>query len=127
MTVNQLLCGVRIAAAAEGLSLAAEVGVDPEIMLEILGGLSAASWMLKDRGPRMIQADPPLSNAFAIFVEDLTIVLEAGRDSKAALPLAAVAHQVFLASSGRGDGTADDSQVIRSYAVLNRLRNSDRA
>ena len=118
-TVNQLLCGVHIAVAAEGLALAAKVGVDPEVILEILGGSSAASWMLNDRGPRMVQADPPVSSAVDIFVKDLDIVLEAGRESKVALPLAAVAHQLFLASSGRGDGAADDSQLIRSYAVLN--------
>jgi 3-hydroxyisobutyrate dehydrogenase-like beta-hydroxyacid dehydrogenase len=33
-------------------------------------------------------------------VKDLGIVLEAGRDAKVALPLAAVAHQLFVASSG---------------------------
>ena len=37
----------------------------------------------------------------------------------AALPLAAIAHQLFLATSGRGDGAADDSQVIRTYALMN--------
>jgi 3-hydroxyisobutyrate dehydrogenase len=37
---------------------------------------------------------------------------------KAALPLAAAAQQMFLATSGRGDGKADDSQVIRSYLTL---------
>ena len=118
-TVNQLLCGVHIAVAAEGLALAAKVGVDAEVILKILGGSAAASWMLNDRGPRMIQSDPPVASAVDIFVKDLGIVLEAGRESKAALPLAAVAHQLFLASSGRGDGGADDSQVIRSYSALN--------
>jgi L-threonate 2-dehydrogenase len=118
-TVNQLLCGAHIAVAAEGLALAARLGVDPEVILKILGGSAAASWMLNDRGPRMVQADPPVSSAVDIFVKDLGIVLEAGRASKTALPMAAVAHQLFLASSGRGDGAADDSQVIRTYAALN--------
>ena len=45
--------------------------------------------------------------------------MEAGRDTKAALPLAAIAHQMFLAASGQGLGKADDSQVIRAYAALN--------
>ncbi len=121
-TVNQLLCGVHIAVAAEGLALAAKVGVDPDVILKILGGSSAASWMLNDRGPRMVQTEPPVSSAIDIFVKDLGIVLEAGRESKAALPLAAVAHQLFLASSGRGDGAVDDSQVIRSYEILNGTR-----
>ncbi|MDR3439761.1 NAD(P)-dependent oxidoreductase [Telmatospirillum sp.] len=119
-TVNQLLCGVHIAVAAEAFSLAGKVGLDPAVVLEILSGSSASSWMLKDRGPRMIEEDPEITSAVDIFVKDLGIVMEAGRQNKAALPLAATAHQMFLAVSGRGDGKADDSQVIRAYHALNR-------
>jgi 3-hydroxyisobutyrate dehydrogenase len=67
----------------------------------------------------MLQADPEVSSAVDIFVKDLGIVLDAGRESKAALPLAAVAHQLFLATSGRGEGGDDDSQVIRTYYKMN--------
>jgi 3-hydroxyisobutyrate dehydrogenase len=119
-TVNQLLCGVHIAAAAEALALAARMGVDPAVALRILSGSSAASWMLNDRGPRMLEAAPELTSAIDIFVKDLSIVMEAGREAKAPLPLAAAAHQLFLATSGRGDGGADDSQVIRTYRVMTR-------
>ena len=121
-TVNQLLCGVHIAVVAEAFALAAKVGVDLGILLEIMSGSAASSWMLKDRGPRMLQADPEVTSAVDIFVKDLGIVLDAGRDTKAALPLAAAAHQMFLATSGRGDGKADDSQVIRSYLALNGVK-----
>lgn len=118
-TVNQLLCGVHIAVVAEAFALAAKVGVDLKVLLEIMSGSSASSWMLKDRGPRMLQAEPPCGSAVDIFVKDLGIVLEAGRDAKAALPIASLAHQMFMAASGRGEGSADDSQVIRSYFALN--------
>ncbi len=118
-TVNQLLCGVHIAVVAEAFALAAKVGVDLKVLLEIMSGSSASSWMLKDRGPRMREADPEVTSAVDIFVKDLGIVMETGRETKAALPIAAVAHQMFLAASGRGEGRADDSQVIRSYYALN--------
>ncbi|WP_372395396.1 NAD(P)-dependent oxidoreductase [Azospirillum sp. HJ39] len=118
-TVNQLLCGVHIAVVAEAFALAAKVGVDLAVLLEIMSGSAASSWMLKDRGPRMLEAEPGITSAVDIFVKDLGIVLEAGRDAKAALPLAAVAHQMFLATSGRGEGAMDDSQVIRSYHAVN--------
>ncbi len=118
-TVNQLLCGVHIAVVAEAFALAAKVGVDLEVILEIMSGSAASSWILKDRGPRMLEAEPEVASAIDIFVKDLGIVLEAGREAKAALPLAAVAHQLFLATSGRGDGAADDSQVIRTYELMN--------
>ncbi|HVL70465.1 MAG TPA: NAD(P)-dependent oxidoreductase [Beijerinckiaceae bacterium] len=118
-TVNQLLCGVHIAAAAEAFSLAAKAGLDGRVLLDILGGSAASSWMLKNRGPRMLEDEPEVTSAVDIFVKDLGIVLDAGRGSKAALPLAAAAHQMFLAASGLGLGAADDSQVVRAYERLN--------
>ena len=118
-TVNQLLCGVHIVVAAEALSLAEKIGVDTKSMLDILVGTSAGSWMLKDRGPRMLEADPEVTSAVDIFVKDLGIVLEAGRETKAALPMTALAYQLFNSTSGRGEGAADDSQVIRAYRALN--------
>jgi 3-hydroxyisobutyrate dehydrogenase len=121
-TVNQLLCGVHIAVVAEAFALAAKVGVDLEVILEIMSGSAAASWMLRDRGPRMLQAEPEVTSAVDIFVKDLGIVLETGRETRCALPIAAIAHQMFLAASGRGDGRADDSQVIRSYYAHNGTR-----
>ncbi|MBE7210573.1 MAG: NAD(P)-dependent oxidoreductase [Gluconacetobacter diazotrophicus] len=117
--INQLLCGVHIAAAAEALALAERLGVEKAVALEIVQGSAAGSWMLNDRGPRMLEAEPEVTSAVDIFVKDLGIVLEAGRGAKAATPIAAVAHQLFLATSGRGDGRADDSQVIRTYRMLN--------
>jgi putative dehydrogenase len=118
-TVNQLLCGVHIAAAAEAFSLGAKAGIDPAVLLEILSGSAASSWMLKDRGPRMLEDEPQVASAVDIFVKDLGLVLDAGRSSKAALPLAAAAHQMFLAASGLGHGARDDSQVLRAYRALN--------
>ncbi|WP_332688730.1 NAD(P)-dependent oxidoreductase, partial [Bosea sp. (in: a-proteobacteria)] len=37
-TVNQLLCGVHIAVAAEALSLAQKAGIDGKLLFEIMGG-----------------------------------------------------------------------------------------
>ncbi len=120
--VNQLLCGVHIAATAEALSLAEQVGVDLAVVLDILSESSASSWMLRDRGPRMLEDEPRVTSAVDIFVKDLGIVLEAGRGVKAALPLAGLAHQLFVSTSGRGEGALDDSQVVRAYRALNGSR-----
>lgn len=117
-TINQLLCGVHIAACAEAMAMAEKAGLDGALMLKILGNSAAASWMLNDRGPRMLQADPVVSSAVDIFVKDLGIVLDAGRAAKLALPLAAVSHQMFLAASGMGIGAKDDSHVVEAYRIL---------
>jgi len=117
-TINQLLCGVHIAAAAEALSLAEKAGVDAAKVLEIVSGSAASSWMIRDRGARMLEEDPVVTSAVDIFVKDLGIVLSAGTSTRAALPLAAAAHQMFLAASGQGRGAEDDSKVIEAYRRL---------
>ena len=116
--VNQLLCGVHIAVAAEGLAFAERQGIDPALALGILSGSAASSWMLKDRGPRMVADGPAVTSAVDIFVKDLGLVLDAGRSAKMGLPLASLAHQAFLAASGMGLGARDDSQVIATYRAL---------
>lgn len=118
-TINQLLCGVHIAVAAEAFAMAEKAGLDTGLLLKILGQSAAASWMINNRGPRMLEIEPEVTSAVDIFVKDLSLVLDAGRSAKVALPIAAVAHQMFLASSGAGHGLADDSQVIRAYRALN--------
>lgn len=121
-TVNQLMCGAHIAVAAEAMSLAARAGLDPKLAQDVLMAGAAASWMLGNRGPRMLQSDPPVTSAVDIFVKDLDIVLDAGRDLKAALPLAAAAHQMFLGASGMGAGSEDDSQVLKAYENLSGIK-----
>ncbi len=122
--VNQLLCGVHIAVAAEGLAFAERSGIDPKLALELLSGSAASSWMLKNRGPRMVSDDPTITSTVDIFVKDLGLVLDAAKSAKMGLPLAALSHQMFLSASGMGLGTKDDSQVIETYRALVPAENS---
>ncbi|MGE6607596.1 NAD(P)-dependent oxidoreductase [Halomonas sp. NPDC076908] len=117
--VNQLLCGVHIAAAAEALALAEKSGIDASTMLTLLQGSSASSWMLKDRGPRMIAEPNVITSAIDIFCKDMGIVCDSAKTSKAFTPLAETARQLFVSSAERGEGKLDDSQLIRTYRLLN--------
>jgi 3-hydroxyisobutyrate dehydrogenase len=74
-TVNQLLCGVHIVAAAEALALAAGLGLDLPMVLDALSDGAAASFMLANRGPRIAEAikggNPDVLSAVAIFDKDM--------------------------------------------------------
>lgn len=111
--INQLLCGVHIVAAAEALTLGAKSGLDGAQLIEIFGGSAASSWMLNNRGPRMLEETPIVTSAVDIFVKDMGLVMEAAQGVKAELFLAGLAEQLFIKASNAGLGKADDSQVIR--------------
>ena len=112
--VNQLLCGVHIAAAGEALAFAEALGLDPAACLEVIRHGAAASFMLEDRGPRMTTGDfEPARSALDIFVKDMGLVQSAAREASFPAPLAATAEQAYLAGRRAGLGRLDDASVIR--------------
>ena len=111
--VNQLLCGVHIAAAAEALAYAEALGLDAEACWDVVRHGAAASFMLDDRGDRMVHgAGDEVRSALDIFVKDMGLVLAAARDNVYPAPLAAVAEQMYLTGRRAGLGSSDDSRLI---------------
>ncbi|ANP73273.1 NAD(P)-dependent oxidoreductase [Cryobacterium arcticum] len=119
-TVNQLLCGVHIAVAAEALALAGALGLDVESTLATLSSGAAGSFMLANRGPRMLEAytedGAEVLSRLDIFVKDMGIVTTAARGLGLATPVASAAEQVYLIGQAAGLAAADDSAVIKVVA-----------
>jgi 3-hydroxyisobutyrate dehydrogenase len=116
--INQHLAGVHLAAAAEAMALAARAGIDPRLAFEVIKTSAGRSWMLENRVPHMLARDFTPLSAVEIFIKDLGIVLDAGRERRFPLPLAAAAHQQFLAAAAAGLGAEDDAAVVKVYEKL---------
>lgn len=116
--VNQLLAGVHIATAAEALALGIRAGADPKTLYEVICSSAGSSWMWQNRVPHILAGDDTPTSAVNIFVKDLGIVLDQARTLTFPAPLAAAAHQLFLAAAGMGQGGRDDAFVIRVWEAL---------
>ena len=114
--VNQHLCSVHIVAAAEALALAESLGLDKATVLDLVSGGAAGSWMLSDRGPRMLLGtDAPVTSTINIFVKDSGLVATAASESGARVPLLDVARARYEAAASADLGLRDDSRVIETY------------
>ncbi len=115
--INQLLAGVHIAAAAEAVALGRELGLDPAVVVDSLGEGAAGSFMLRDRGPRMLESytegGAPVRSRMDIFVKDMGIVTELARENRVPAPLSAAAHQLYLLGERSGMGARDDAEIVR--------------
>ncbi|MFC4244091.1 NAD(P)-dependent oxidoreductase [Gryllotalpicola reticulitermitis] len=114
-TINQLLAGVHIAAAAEAIALARGAGLEPGVVVEALSTGAAGSFMLQDRGPRMLEAltgDPEVRSRVDIFVKDMALVAGLAAETHVPTPLAAAAGQLYLLAERAGLGAHDDSTVV---------------
>jgi 3-hydroxyisobutyrate dehydrogenase len=116
--INQLLAGVHIVAACEAMALAARAGMDPELVYRVITRSAGNSWMFENRVPHILARDFTPLSAVEIFVKDLGIVLDSAREWRFPLPLAAAAHQQYLAAAAMGLGRQDDSAVVRVFETL---------
>lgn len=111
--VNQLLCGVHIAAAGEALALADRMGLDLAQVHEVLNTGAAASFMFGDRGRRMVEgAYDDVRSALTIFVKDMGLVSEAAAQVGQDVPLAESAQRLYRRGSELGFDRRDDSIVF---------------
>ncbi len=114
--VNQLLCGVHIAAAGEALGYAQALGLDPAVVHETIRHGAAGSFMLDDRGTRMIGRHfTPAKSALDIFVKDLGLVTTAAAAQRFPATLATAANHLFLMGAALGYGAEDDSGILRVF------------
>ncbi|AOF83868.1 NAD-binding of NADP-dependent 3-hydroxyisobutyrate dehydrogenase family protein [Hydrogenophaga sp. RAC07] len=116
--VNQHLAGVHIATACEAMALGMRAGAEPRQLYEVICNSAGMSWMFENRVPHILDGDYTPLSAVNIFIKDLGIVLDAARQLKFPLPLAAAAHQLYLATAAMGLGAEDDSAVVKYYAQL---------
>lgn len=116
--VHQLAAGCNLAVAAEVMSFGTHLGLDPQRVLDVLNVSAGGSWMINNRGPRMLTEGIEATSAVDIFVKDLGIVLDAARANRFPVPVSAASLQVFLGASGAGFGAHDDSQGTRFYESL---------
>jgi len=116
--VNQHLAGVHIATACEAMALGMRAGADPRQLYDVICNSAGMSWMFENRVPHILDGDYTPLSAVNIFVKDLGIVLDAARQLKFPLPLAAAAHQLYLATAAMGLGDEDDSAVVKLYAQM---------
>ena len=113
--VNQLLAGINLVTAAEGMAFGVALGADPKVLYEVIRGAAGGSWMFENRVPHMLADDYTPSSAVDIWVKDLGLVLETGKVLKMPLPMAAAAYQVVMMAAAQGLGPIDDAGFVKVY------------
>lgn len=113
--VVNLVIGLNRAVLAESLAFAERLGVDPRQALEVLQAGPAASRVMETKGRKMLEGDFSLQARLTQHLKDVRLILAAGRQSGARLPLS-ILHEQLLADLDRaGCGDLDNSAIIQAF------------
>lgn len=109
---NQIQVALNIAGMSEALVLGAKAGVDPAIILQVLGGGYAQNRVMDVRGPKVVRGDfqPGFKSRFHF--KDLNIILKAGADHGVNLPVTTTVQKLFAELLNSGGGDLDHTGLI---------------
>lgn len=115
--VNNLLAGINLAAGAEVLAMGRHLGLDPELMLAVIGASSGQSWIVADRLPRAFAGDfAPRAHARILHKDvGLGLAMAAAAGCDASFGERALA--LFAETLERGWGAEDDAVLLRTAAA----------
>jgi len=112
-----LLVGLHTLAAAEALALVRQAGLEPGPALAALAASAGTSRMLELRGPLIVRGEFPPQMTLDLFLKDLGLILDAGAEAGAPLPLTALARQLYAAAAAAGHGAEDLAVVATALAA----------
>ncbi|VUC30159.1 unnamed protein product [Clonostachys rosea] len=116
--INQILAGIHIAGAAEALSFAARLGLDPNIVFDVLVNTSAWSYMLENRGPQILDADWTPISPLSTFIKAAGIFIEEARQLQLFCPLSSTTNTLYTAVAANGWEDEADAGVVRFWELL---------
>ena len=129
--IANLLVAIHNVAAAEAIVLGIKAGLDPALVVEVVGDGAGASRMFQLRGPMMARGDySEATMKVAIWQKDMQIISEFARELACPTPLFALTSAVYNAAMAQGhanDDTAAVCAVLESWAKTGRNLASRRA
>jgi len=115
---NQVVVAVTIAAVSEALVLGSKAGVDPEQILDVLGGGLAGNKVMEMRRRNFLEHDFTPGFRIDLHHKDLNIALESGDAYGVPLPVTSVVQQYMRSLRAKGHGGDDHSGLLRLVEEL---------
>ncbi len=111
--VANLLVSVHNLATAEAFVLGMKSGLDPQQILEVISAGVGTSSIFEIRGPMMVADDYPPAAKLKMFIKDITVIGDAGRDLGVPTPLLDTSLPFYEEAIAEGLGDLDAAALCR--------------
>lgn len=114
-SINQVMISTGMAVAAEAVTYAVKLGLKPEDIYEVIQKCTGCSDVFRDKLPLVMNRDFAVRGQIDIFIKDLGIALDIGKEAKSPMFMSALAKQIFIWASSCGYGDMDLGALICPY------------
>ncbi|CAG9996404.1 unnamed protein product [Clonostachys byssicola] len=116
--INQVLAGIHISAAAEALSFAARLELDPNVVFDVLINTSAWSYMLESRGPQILDANWTPTSPLSTFMKAVAMFIGEARQLKLPSPISSATDILYNVAAANGWENEGAAGVVRFWELL---------
>lgn len=114
---NQIVIASTIMGVSEGMAYARKCGLNPDTVLQSIGGGAASSFQLTVMGAKMIAGDFAPGFYIEHFIKDLGIALAEAERMDLQLPGLSQARKLFVGLAEKGLGHLGTQALIQQYGV----------
>jgi 3-hydroxyisobutyrate dehydrogenase-like beta-hydroxyacid dehydrogenase len=114
--INQMINAGNSAVACEALCVAKKLGVDLNIMYDIINDSSGSSFVFKNNVPRFMRGDHAPGFRLDLMKKDVGLFIESAQAHSAFTPMSEFVYQVFKAASNQGSGDKNATGIFTWYA-----------
>ncbi|WP_434667857.1 3-hydroxyisobutyrate dehydrogenase [Aeromonas sp. NJAU223] len=119
---NNMLLAIHMAGTAEALALGVKEGLDPGVLSTIMGKSSGNNWSLERYNPWPgVMENAPASRGYQggfmtrLMVKDLGLAMGLAEHAHSAVPMGALARNLFNLHAQQGQGGLDFSSILTLY------------
>ncbi|WOK91349.1 hypothetical protein Cni_G00040 [Canna indica] len=122
LVVNMIM-GSMMASFSEGILLSEKVGVDPNVLVEVVSQGAISAPMFAVKGPSMVKASYPTAFPLKHQQKDLRLALRLAESVSQPIPIAAATNELYKVAKSYGLSDLDFSAVIE--ALRAKLKQSE--
>lgn len=115
---NQMIAASTLAGISEAFVLGTKAGIDPELMLSVLGKGVNRGWYMENVTPEIIKRNFKAGFSLANFYKDLGIALSAGKSIGTPLLVVGLIHEIMSSLMIEGLGPDDSRSLVKFYEKL---------
>lgn len=119
---NNMLLAIHMAGTAEALALGVKEGLDPSVLSTIMGKSSGNNWSLERYNPWPgVMENAPASRGYEggfmtrLMVKDLGLAMALAEHAHSAVPMGALARNLFNLHASQGRESKDFSSILELY------------
>jgi 3-hydroxyisobutyrate dehydrogenase-like beta-hydroxyacid dehydrogenase len=115
--INNMLCQAAWVLIAEGMVVGTKAGLDPKMMVDLIGNATGNSVAFQYMAPRWLARDFD-GIRLDITNKDMQHEIDLGRSLGVPMPMATVAQQIYQMAHCQGYGNEDGVAVVKVYETL---------